>query len=172
MSKTPYRIKRAEHPSEIEGAVRACAQAWHESYRGLLADEVVDARQHEGAIQRRAMEWALASQNDVWFWILLDSRDSRIVGMACALPARDPNPPEILELVSLHITDEVKGTGAGQALMEMAIGDMDCYLWVLEGNDRAIAFYRKQGFQLDGERRVNDQLGATELRMVRHRDED
>ncbi|MEL4357493.1 MULTISPECIES: GNAT family N-acetyltransferase [unclassified Luteococcus] len=171
MGKTPYRIKRAEHPAEIEGAVRACAQAWRESYQGLLSEEIIDAREREGAIQRRTMEWAVATQNDVWFWILLDSRDQRVVGMACALPARDANPPEILELVSLHLTDEVKGTGAADRLLEMAVGDMDCYLWVLQGNDRAVAFYRRNGFELDGAERTNPDLaGATELRMVRHAD--
>lgn len=167
MGKTPYRIKRAEHPAELEGAVRACAQAWQESYQELLPAEVIEARGREGAIQRRVMEWALASQEGTWFWILLDSRDGRVVGVACALPARDDDAPEILELVSLHITDEVKGSGAADRLMEMAIGDMDCYLWVLQGNERAIAFYRRNGFELDGAQRVNDQLAATELRMVR-----
>lgn len=169
MSKTPYRIKRAEHPVEIEGAVRAVAQAWQESFADLLAAEVLEARGREGVVQRRAMEWALASQEGSWFWILMDSRDQRVVGTACALPARDDDAPEILELVTLYITDEVKGSGAAAAILEMAIGDMDAYLWVLEGNDRAIAFYRKHGFELDGASRSRDDLcGATELRMVRH----
>ncbi|MEL4505661.1 GNAT family N-acetyltransferase [Luteococcus sp. H138] len=171
MSKTPYRIKRAEHPVELEGAVRAQAQAWQESYQGLLPGDLVAARAHEGVIQRRVMDWAMASQNDVWFWILLDSRDQRVVGVANACPRREDDAPEILELAQLYITDEVKGTGAADRLLEMAIGDMDCYLWVLQGNDRAIAFYRRNGFELDGASRASDDLGgATELRMVRHAD--
>lgn len=166
--RTPYRIKRAEHPAELEGAVRAQAQAWRESYGDLLASQHIEQRNHEGDVARRTMEWALASQEGTWFWILLDSRDNRVVGVASACPARDADAPEILELAQLYLTDEVKGTGAAERLMEMTIGDMDCYLWVLAGNHRAIAFYRKHGFELDGGRRTRPDLGAVELRMVRH----
>lgn len=172
MSKTPYRIKRAEHPAELQGAVAAQAQAWDQSYRGLLADQLIEARLHEGAQAKRAMDWALASQEGIWFWVLMDSRDGRIVGVANACPRRELDGPELLELAQLYLTDEVKGTGAGDRLLEMTIGDMDAYLWVLEGNERAIAFYRRNGFELDGASRHSREFDATELRMVRHTDED
>ncbi len=165
--RTPYRIKRAEHPAELEGAVRAQAQAWRESYTGLVADELIEQRNHEGAIAHRLMDWALASQEGTWFWILMDSRDNRVLGVASACPASEPDAPEILELAQLYVTDEVKGSGAAERLMEMTIGDMDCYLWVLGTNQRAIAFYRKHGFELDGGRRNRSELGADEVRMVR-----
>ncbi|MGO4955698.1 N-acetyltransferase family protein [Luteococcus sp. Sow4_B9] len=170
MSKTPYRIKRAEHPAELQGAVQAQALSWQQSYGDLLAPELVEARQHEGVQAKRAMDWALASQEGVWFWILMDSRDNRVVGVANACPRREPDAPAILELAQIYLTDEVKGTGAADRLLEMTVGDMDCYLWVLEGNERAIAFYRRNGFELDGARRTNEELGAAELRMVRHQD--
>ncbi|GAA1396672.1 GNAT family N-acetyltransferase [Luteococcus peritonei] len=165
--RTPYLIKRAEHPAELEGAVRAQAQAWRETYAGLVHQEHIEQRNHEGAIARRTMDWALSSQEGTWFWILMDSRDQRVVGVASACPAREADAPEILELAMLYLTDEVKGTGAAERLMEMAIGDMDCYLWVLAGNERAIAFYRKHGFEPDGGRRMREDLGVEELRMVR-----
>lgn len=166
MSKTPYRIKRAESPAEVEGAVRAVALAWQQSYQGLVPDEEIALRQREEVIARRMMEWAMASQEGAWFWIVMDSRDGRVVGAANAGPARDQDAPEILELVMLYLTDEVKGTGAASPLLQMAVGDMDCYLWVLEGNERAIAFYAKEGFVADGEKRTGD-VGSTEIRMVR-----
>lgn len=41
------------------------------------------------------------------------------------------------------------------------------FLWVLEGNDRAIRFYEKAGFRLTGETKVEKLQGAQlrELRM-------
>lgn len=167
MSRTPYRIKRAESPAEVEGAVRAQALAWDESYRGLLDARHVDHRLRDDVIARRTMDWALATREGTSFWIVLDSRDQRVVGVANACPARDDDAPEILELAMLYLTDEVKGTGAAHALLQMATGDMDCYLWVLEGNDRAMAFYRREGFEADGATRRRDDLDAVELRMVR-----
>ena len=170
MARTPYRIKRAESPAEVEGAVCAVATAWEQSYRGLVPDEAIERRLRGDVIARRTMEWAVATREGTSFWAVMDSRDQRIVGAANACPARDADAPEILELSMLYLTDEVKGTGAAGPLLQMAVGDMDCYLWVLEGNERAQAFYRREGFVDDGASRHRDDIDATELRMVRHRD--
>ena len=54
--------------------------------------------------------------------------------------------------------------------MHRAIGDeVPAYLWVIEGNERAVAFYRRHGFELDGV--VHDiepgWPGGRQARMVR-----
>ncbi|GAA1008833.1 hypothetical protein GCM10009551_090760 [Nocardiopsis tropica] len=41
------------------------------------------------------------------------------------------------------------------------------YLWVAAGNGRAIAFYRKHGFDLDGAARHDAEWDCHELRMRR-----
>jgi hypothetical protein len=38
---------------------------------------------------------------------------------------------------------------------------------VIEGNERALAYYRKHGFVDDGGRDVDHESGATERRLVR-----
>ena len=57
------------------------------------------------------------------------------------------------------------GTGVGYALFEIAIGDRAAYLWVLAGNERAIGFYERQGFRLDGTEDEHDE--GRHVRMVR-----
>ncbi len=52
-------------------------------------------------------------------------------------------------------------------LLEAVLPSTSAHLWVLRGNDRAIAFYRKVGFDLDGAAKHDPRLGAEELRMVR-----
>lgn len=47
-----------------------------------------------------------------------------------------------------------------------AIGEEPAFLWVLDGNQRAIAFYRRHGFELDGVTKM-DPVAGLELRMVR-----
>ncbi len=46
-----------------------------------------------------------------------------------------------------------------------AIGSASAYLWVLDGNERAIEFYERQGFRFDGTSKV-EPVGV-ERRMVR-----
>lgn len=60
---------------------------------------------------------------------------------------------------------EVHGRGVGHALLHEAIGTAPAYLWVLDGNDRAIRFYERQGFRLDGATKT-EPVGV-EHRMVR-----
>lgn len=69
------------------------------------------------------------------------------------------------ELMALYVRAEAYGTGVGHRLFEAALGAAPAYLWVLGGNERAVAFYRRQGFRLDGATKA-DEVG-TELRMVR-----
>ena len=38
---------------------------------------------------------------------------------------------------------------------------------MIEGNERAMAFYRRRGFVDDGGRDIDKESGATEIRMVR-----
>ena len=57
------------------------------------------------------------------------------------------------------------GTGVGYALFETAIGDRAAYLWVLANNERAIRFYERQGFRLDGTEDEHDE--GLHVRMVR-----
>lgn len=42
------------------------------------------------------------------------------------------------------------GSGLGQALLDTAIGTEPAYLWIMAGNPRAEAFYRRNGFVPDG----------------------
>lgn len=53
--------------------------------------------------------------------------------------------------------------------MRAAIGDSPAYLWVVESNPRALAFYVKQGFRPDGKRRQlpPEWESLPEFRMVR-----
>ena len=94
---------------------------------------------------------------------------SGIVGWATSGPGRDDNPPVPHELEAINTVAQVHGSGVGQRLLEAAIGDEPAYLWIMEGNDRAEAFYRRNGFQRDGAEHEYLLAGypRTTVRMVR-----
>ena len=56
--------------------------------------------------------------------------------------------PGDAELVSMWVEPSVRGSGVAEALVESLVewagGPVE--LWVTQGNDRAIAFYRRMGF--------------------------
>ncbi len=72
---------------------------------------------------------------------------------------------QTLELYALYVREAHWGTGVGYALFEVAVGDRAAYLWVLANNERAIHFYERQGFRLDGTEDEHDE--GLHVRMVR-----
>ena len=63
------------------------------------------------------------------------------------------------------------GSGLGQQLLTQALAATastgPASLWVLRGNDRARAFYARNGFAPDGLTKVHERSGAVEERWVR-----
>lgn len=132
-------------------------ETWRVAYRGLLPDVFLDDLVVDA--DRRA---AALADGTVGTWLAL--LDEQPVGMGAAGPSRDGLPGR--ELYALYVLPAHWGTGAGAALLA-ACGDVTS-LWVLEGNERARAFYTRQGFVPDGTAQQLD-LGeaVTEVRLVR-----
>ncbi|MBM7503871.1 GNAT family N-acetyltransferase [Agromyces aurantiacus] len=91
----------------------------------------------------------------------------RVVGWAVASAGRDADAPRDLELEGLYVLDEYHGAGVGQALLDEVLGDRPAYLWALADNPRAHAFYRRNGFALDGIEKWDDRWQVREVRMTR-----
>ena len=101
-------------------------------------------------------------------WLALDSVGDT-VGVAQSEPDSDPGAPGPVHLSKLHLLDAAKGTGLADRLLAHTIGDGPAYLWVLDGNERAHAFYRRHGFELDGAFMplVDDLAHVRQVRMLR-----
>lgn len=61
-----------------------------------------------------------------------------------------PPPSTSCELHRLYALPRAHGSGVGQSLLDVAIGDGPAYLWIVAGNARAEAFYRRNRFVPDG----------------------
>jgi GNAT superfamily N-acetyltransferase len=160
-----YRIRQAT-PEDAEAVVQMHTLAHEECYSHLLPSDFFAARRAsipERTERRRAY---LGVQEPRL--IALDP-GGRVVGLADAGPGRDADQPHALELYCLYTLRHTHGSGLGRALLEAAIGAAPAYLWVLEDNPRARAFYGKQGFRPDGEHNLlpEDWYRLPEMRMVR-----
>ena len=146
---------------------------WRVTYAGLLPEEVLAARDDEA--NRRVWRERAAvherqgrSLEGARTWVAHDEV-GRPIGWSSAGPPRDEDPPTEVELWSLYLDVEHQGSGVAGDLVDAAVGAGPAHLWVLDGNDRAIAFYRKVGFEWDGTVKHDVRLAADEVRMVRRR---
>lgn len=156
---------RPARPEDAAALTALHLDAWEEAYTGLIASEVLAARRADR--EARAQRWRESIATTPNTVLVAEGTGERLLGFAIAGAGRDEPAgglPE-RELMALYVRAEVYGTGLGHALLRAAIGDGPASLWVLEGNARAIRFYERQGFRLDGARK-EDPVG-TELRMVR-----
>lgn len=162
------------------GAVHC--RVWQEAYVGLMDEEAFAALTPE----RFARTWgrrlrpeegvADADQNPN---LLREGHSARgeqvavaahgddLVAFISVGPARDEDAPTDTQLWAINVVSDHLGTGVAQQLLDQVLGDRPAYLWVADGNDRAIRFYERNGFRLDGVQATDRDDGLVELRMVR-----
>lgn len=95
------------------------------------------------------------SGSDVYIFILYDGDDA--AGYARLSEAPGPVPvPDAVALDRLYVRKEYMGLGGGKALMEHCLrfaadnGFRNMWLGVWQGNERAIRFYERYGFEKYG----------------------
>jgi GNAT superfamily N-acetyltransferase len=152
-------VVRPAVPGDAERLVALHVDCWDDAYTGLMPQSVLDG--FRATAGERVERWRAIAARDA---TLVAERGDELVGFASHGPGRDADLGG-LEVYALYTRAAWWGTGLGATLLAGSIGDRAAYLWVLEGNDRAIAFYEKHGFRLDGG--VEDEEEGRHLRMVR-----
>jgi ribosomal protein S18 acetylase RimI-like enzyme len=138
--------------------------AWRESYFPHILSAASFELATPEARGSRYRELLAADSGTTWLAI----SDDEIVGHSAAIPAAADAPGE-MELTSIYLLAKAYGSGAGQALLDAAIGNRSACLWVAAENPRAISFYRRNRFEVVGEpvRRTFILDEIEELRMAR-----
>ena len=152
---------------DAKAMARVHVQSWQETYRGLMADEILD---RPGFVERRERFWAAALGDERYSAnrVAVAERGGEPVGIAMAGPAEDPDAHWPVQLFVLYVLAADHGRGAGHGLLAAVIGNDQAALWVADPNPRAQAFYRKHGFRPDGARKHDRDRDLDEIRMVRH----
>jgi GNAT superfamily N-acetyltransferase len=153
-------IRRAE-PADAEALAHLHLDVWDDAYTGLMPQGILDDRRAK--VDERVERWrGILAQNQST-WVAEDANG--LIGFASTGPARDNDIDDLLELYALYVRASYWGTGVGYAMFEDIVGDRAAYLWVLATNQRAIGFYERQGFRLDGTEDEHDE--GLHVRMVR-----
>jgi GNAT superfamily N-acetyltransferase len=154
---------RPATPQDAEALAHLHLDVWDDAYTGLMPQQILDDRRT--AVEERVERWRTILEGDGAGRTLLAVGPDGPVGFVSAGPGRDNDVDTELELWALYVRAAWWGTGVGYVLFEEALGDRAAYLWVLAGNERAIRFYERQGFRLDGTEDEHDE--GLHVRMVR-----
>ena len=148
--------------ADAEAGARLHRDCWREAY-GPITD-LTALEEHLADEAGWAARWQAQIEAGFAPLLAVDAAGTP-VGFARSGASRDEDVPDILELYALYVRAAWWGAGVGHALLGETIGDRAAYLWVLAGNRRAIAFYERQGFRLDGTEDDHDE--GLHVRMVR-----
>ncbi|HZR38997.1 MAG TPA: GNAT family N-acetyltransferase [Ktedonobacteraceae bacterium] len=140
---------REARVEDAEGIARVHVDSWRTTYRGLMADEVLDELSYE----RREQMWVGILSGDKNFTFVAEDEAGRIVGFIDGGPEREGDPVYKGELYAIYLLEECQGSGLGRrltrALVEKLIeaGFSTMLVWVLVTNS-ARHFYEALGGQL------------------------
>ena len=75
------------------------------------------------------------------------------------------------EICKLYVDPFMQSKGIGSQLINYAIESKDVsYLWALEKNTRAVAFYQKHGFELTNEKCFEEGTSEYLVKLVRKKE--
>ena len=156
---------------DAPGIARVRVRTWQKAYRGLIPDTYLDAMSVE-ANTARAQGW-FGEDEQALHWVCTDGDE--VVGWTSVFPkSRDSDRGEgTADLAACYALEHVWGRGVGHRMWAIALDTLarketrSVSLWVLEGNQRAIHFYERQGFDFDGSVKVETLMPDVELRELR-----
>jgi GNAT superfamily N-acetyltransferase len=160
-------IRKARPDDDFKAIGNIYCCSWKTAYRGIVPQDYLDT------LSGRHWSSVLAdSRYDTY--VMMDG--GKYIGVSSVCAARDEKMADWGEICSFYLLPEYWGRGYAKLLFERVINALldgcyqDIYLWVLNENIRARKFYKKHGFQPNGDTAVITIEGQelTEVRYIRH----
>lgn len=161
-------------PGDAAAIAALNVRSWRAAYPGLLPDAVLDALEPH----TRAGRWReRIAGGESHGQVLVTEGEEGLHGFAWFGAARAhhlrPPPPMSGEIMAFYLDPDHFGGGLADRLaapVESWLGArFPCsFLWVLEGNARARAFYTRRGWLADGCRAPYPRPGCQGVFVVRH----
>ncbi len=152
---------RLAGPGDAEAVANLHADSWRRHYRGAYSDVFLDG----DVLADRLVVWIeLLREPDPRRYTIL-AEDGGLVGFANTVFEQDPTWGALLD--NLHVADGYKRRGIGSRLLALTAAAVmgrpqrtGLYLWVLEQNVDARAFYEARGGRWAGRGLVSPPSGV------------
>jgi ribosomal protein S18 acetylase RimI-like enzyme len=138
------------HREDAPSIATLHAESWRRHYRGAYSDHYLDG---DLDAERLAIWTERLEELDGATFTLLAQQDDRLVGFVHARLDAEPDCGTLID--NLHVTHELQRRKVGSRLMDGAARyvmaqrpGQGIYLWVLEQNRSAQAFYLSRGGQI------------------------
>ncbi|ASN38760.1 GNAT family N-acetyltransferase [Arthrobacter sp. 7749] len=141
-------IVREATVTDAAPVARALVAAWRAAYRGIIGQDFLDAMDE----QRIGDSWRETLARGAGVPPLVIISADHVVGFCQVGEPRDMPQPDTGELFALNLHPDAWGRGLGSALLSaaseqlLALGYRRAYLWVADGNQRAIDLYLRHGW--------------------------
>lgn len=128
--------------SDAQATARVYAESWRAAFGHVLSEEDVPA-----AVLRERGKGLVSAP----MCLVAEQSPGEVLGVVAGVPASG-------HLDVLYVAPDGWGRGAGAALLAAAVARLSAtgqrpWLWVWEENQRALAFYRREGWGDDGGRK-------------------
>jgi len=137
---------RLAQPGDAEAVAALHADSWRRHYRGAYSDAFLDG----DVLQDRTAVWTerLRRADGTSQTVLAEEDSGQLIGFAHTVFDEDPHWGALLD--NLHVVSQRKRQGLGSQLLAMTARSVvdrgtGLYLWVLEQNVDAQAFYAARG---------------------------
>lgn len=136
---------------DIDELRRLSIQTYHETFSAFNTPENME-EYLRCAFDREKLRKELEDKNSLFFFLLSGEKLAGYLKVNEAPSQTDVNDPASLEIERIYVSGEFQGEGLGRYLMEqaisMAVERKKKYVWlgVWEKNEKAICFYKRNGF--------------------------
>ena len=142
-------------------------ESWRHAYKGIVPQSFLDGLSEGNWVKNLDREGISH---------LVAVADGKLIGTSSYCRSRFEKYSDFGEIISIYFLPEYMGKGYGKKLLAAAVeklsemGFRDVFLWVLEENYNARAFYERCGFSPSGERMTSEIGGKTlaELQYCYH----
>ena len=163
---SPYAV-RPLRVHEVDQLGRVHVEVWREAYTEHMPADYLQSLDPVRSTEFWKLRFEMDEPDGIV--VVATGSDEEIVGFASAGPTRDKDAPTEWELYAVNVLAAHHGTGVADQLITAVIGDRPATLWVVAENARAMAFYARHGFVLEGGSKVHESTRTPEIRLIRGR---